>query len=195
MEVREAVPVELPGDHNAWNAAAVLEMARACGCEEARALAAIRTFAGVERRLELCSPPGQGPRVFDDYAHNPEKLFAAIRAVRPEKGRLVVLWRPHGFAPLQQNFEAFVQTFAEGLRDQDELRLLPVFYAGGTAPKGVGSEDLAGALRGRGVQADVMETYPDRMPLAEEDVLLVAGARDPELPAFARRMGQRVGRP
>ena len=188
-EVTEPLDVPLPGDHNAWNAAAVLEMAKVCGVSEEEALPSVKSFPGVERRLELCSSQGQGPRVYDDYAHNPEKLLAAIRAVRPEDGRCVVLWRPHGFAPLKQNFNAYVRTFCEGLRSKDELLLLPVFYAGGTAPKGVGSRELGAALKQAGVQVQVLSGYPDTVRLAWEDVLLVAGARDPALPAFARRIG------
>jgi len=192
VEVDAPFRVPLPGDHNAWNAAAVLTMARACGCEEEPAKAAVRSFPGVERRLERCSPPGPGPSVYDDYAHNPEKLLAAIRAVIPEGGRLTVVWRPHGFAPLRQNFDAFVDAFSQGLRGEDRLRLLPVFYAGGTAPRGVDSEALARSLRGRGVDATVMEDYPESLELGSEDVLLVAGARDPELPTFAHRMGRQL---
>ena len=188
IEVTEPMEVPLPGDHNAWNAAAVFELAMACGADWDQARAAIQTFPGVERRLELCSPAGTGPRVYDDYAHNPEKLLAAIRAVQPGEGRLTVLWRPHGFAPLQNNFDAFVSTFSEGLRPQDRLLLLPVFYAGGTAPKGIGSRDLADQLQAKGIHVDLLDDYPSQLDLAEKDVLLVAGARDPELPAFAHRM-------
>lgn len=194
IEVEKPVEVPLPGEHNTWNAAAVLEMARCCGADRAQAERALQIFPGVERRLELCSPPGTGPRVYDDYAHNPEKLLAAIRAVQPEEGALTVVWRPHGFAPLRNNFQAFVDQFATGLREQDQLMLLPVFYAGGTAPAGVGSADLAEALRKQGVQVQELEDYPATLELEESDVLLVAGARDPELPAFAHQMGKEYGR-
>ena len=189
IELEAPLDVPLPGEHNAWNAAAVSALANLCGIQTEQVNAAVQTFPGVERRLELCSPPGSGPRVYDDYAHNPEKLLAAIRAVQPETGKLTVLWRPHGFAPLKQNFDAFVEIFALGLREQDELLLLPVFYAGGTAPKGIGSEDLATALLKQKVKVQVLLDFPDELELDQEDVLLVAGARDPELPVFAHRMG------
>jgi UDP-N-acetylmuramate--alanine ligase len=137
----------------------------------------------------LCSPEGKGPKVFDDYAHNPEKIAAAIQAVQPEKGKLIALWRPHGFAPLIQNFASFVDAFAENLRPQDTAYILPVFYAGGTAPKGVDSRDFVEALVSRGVNAQALEAYPSEIELETEDVLLVMGARDPQLPVFANRMG------
>ncbi|MDF3130271.1 Mur ligase domain-containing protein [Kiritimatiellaeota bacterium B1221] len=190
IEVSKSLPVTLPGAHNEWNAAAVLAMAEACGCDRDEALRGIRCFRGVERRLELCSAEGAGPKVYDDYAHNPEKIGAAIRAVQPEKGRLTVLWRPHGFAPLKQNFSAFAYAFAGALRSQDRVLILPVFYAGGTAPTGINSGDLVERLKGRGCQAELLQTYPVTWKGGEADVLLVMGARDPQLPVFAQKAGQ-----
>jgi UDP-N-acetylmuramate--alanine ligase len=190
VDVGEPVEISLPGQHNQRNAAAVKAVAEACGCDPQQVDAALKSFRGIERRLELCSPPGVGPRVYDDYGHNPEKIAAAMQAVRPVNGRLIVLWRPHGFAPLLHNFDAFVTCFAEGLREQDEARILPVFYVGGTAPDSVCSDDLVRELTNKGKTAVVQDTYPENLELGPEDVLLVMGARDPELPLFAGRMGR-----
>ncbi|MGA0369926.1 MAG: Mur ligase domain-containing protein, partial [Kiritimatiellia bacterium] len=192
LEVQDPFPVDLPGDHNAWNAAAVLKVAGVWGCLQETAERGVKSFRGIERRLELCSPEGRGPRVFDDYAHNPEKIAAAIRAVRPPDGKLTVLWRPHGFAPLQQNFEAFCRTFQKNLRAGDRLWILPVFYAGGTAPQGLNSADLVARLQKEGCGARLLEAYPEEWNGGEADVLLVMGARDPQLPVFAARMGKQV---
>ena len=189
VSVGGEIAVDFPGAHNRQNAASVVAMAEACGVSREAACAALAEFSGVERRLERCSPMGSGVQVFDDYAHNPEKIAAAIRAVRPSGGGLVACWRPHGFAPLRQNFEALLAAFAENLRSVDRALILPVFYAGGTAPEGPQGEDFAEALQARGVAAQYLDTYPDRLRLAEGDVLLVMGARDPELPRFAARMG------
>ncbi|MEX2607225.1 MAG: Mur ligase domain-containing protein [Kiritimatiellia bacterium] len=191
-EVSNPVDVSLPGVHNRWNAAAVLAMAEVCGCDPEAARMALHSFRGVERRLELCTVPGQNPRVYDDYAHNPEKIGAAIRAVQPTEGKLIALWRPHGFTPLKQNFEAYVDAFADSLRDQDEVWLLPVFYAGGTVPAGVNHQDLVEALQKRSARAVGLEGYPSEIPLAEPDVLLVMGARDPELSRFAREIADNL---
>jgi len=189
VEIGKDVEVSLPGAHNRRNAAAVLQLAIACGCDPAAALDAIRTFPGVERRLERKTVLGSGPQVFDDYAHNPEKIAAALEAVQPEGGRLIALWRPHGFASLQHNFEAFVDAFCGGLRPQDEAWILPVFYAGGTAPtEGKGHQELVEAIQSRGAKAIALKNYPAAVDMVSEDVLLVMGARDPDLSVFAERI-------
>ena len=87
----------MPGRHNRQNAALALRMALALGCDEAKARAALLTFRGVERRLQRV-----GGNVFDDYAHNPEKLRAMWMTLAEEyPGGICAVWRPHGYAPLR----------------------------------------------------------------------------------------------
>ena len=66
------------------------------GVERAEAAAALARFEGVGRRFELVGEAG-GVRVYDDYAHNPEKLRAAIATARERagEGRVLVLFQPH----------------------------------------------------------------------------------------------------
>ena len=67
----------VPGEHNRRNAAAALAALEAAGVERERAVAALTEFAGVGRRLERRGEAG-GVAVYDDYAHNPPKVEAAI---------------------------------------------------------------------------------------------------------------------
>ena len=183
-ETGKPLPSHLPGLHNQLNAAAVARLAELAGLPDARGH--LRAFGGVERRLERLTPPGPGPQVYDDYAHNPEKIAAAIRALQEPGRRLTVLWRPHGFAPLRQNFDALADAFANTLRPEDQAWILPVFYAGGNAPKGIEGADLARAIQERGAKAEALPDYPASLLLVPGQTLLVMGARDPQLPAFAR---------
>ncbi|MBR4615257.1 MAG: hypothetical protein IKO55_06590, partial [Kiritimatiellae bacterium] len=72
-------------------------------------------------------------RVYDDYAHNPEKLRAMWLALAERHpGGICVVWRPHGYAPLRKMMDALAEMFDEVVRPQDKLLLLPVYDAGGT---------------------------------------------------------------
>ena len=84
----EPVPFELavPGEHNRRNAAAALAALELAGVAREEAVAALARFEGVGRRFELVGEAG-GVRVYDDYAHNPEKLRAAIATARERCGR------------------------------------------------------------------------------------------------------------
>ena len=147
-KVRYDADSSLPGAHNRQNAGLALAMAVALGADEAKARAALLDFPGVERRMQLVGHCA-GAEVYDDYAHNPEKLHAMISTLqeRHEKG-VAVLWRPHGYGPLRKMMDALAEMFAETLRPQDRLVLLPVYDAGGTADRSVNSDALAEKISG-----------------------------------------------
>ena len=135
--------VPIPGRHNLQNAALAVLMAKQLGVDEDAAIEAMRSFRGVERRLQR-----YGEKVYDDYAHNPEKLKAmwtTLAEKHPEG--ICVIWRPHGYAPLRKMMGALAAMFRETVRACDQLLLLPVYDAGGTTDRSVNSGDLAAAIR------------------------------------------------
>lgn len=183
--------IPLPGEHNAVNAECALRMAAALGADPARLAAAIRTFPGVERRLQRVGTCG-GAVVYDDYAHNPEKLhamLATLQAAYP-KG-VAVVWRPHGYAPLRKMLEALAAMFRATLRPCDELLVLPVYDAGGTTDRSLNSDALVARLNASPVRfvegLEDAETHL-RTHAPAFGALVVVGARDPGLPVLARRL-------
>ena len=178
-----------PQDFNRQNASLAVRMAVALGCDRAAAERAMETFGGVERRLQK-----YGPRVYDDYAHNPEKLRAMwlTLAERHPEG-LCVVWRPHGYAPLRKMMDALAAMFDEVIRPQDRLLLLPVYDAGGTTDRSVNSDELARRIAGSKVSLvpDLDEAF-GWMASHRNDfgAFATCGARDPGLPVLARRVSE-----
>ena len=176
----------MPGRHNRQNAALALRMALALGCDEAKARAALLTFRGVERRLQRV-----GGNVFDDYAHNPEKLRAMWTTLAEEfPGGICAVWRPHGYAPLRKMLDALVEMFTSTIRPQDRLLVLPVYDAGGTADRSINSDALVARLGDKAVAvSDFDEAYSwCRAHSGDFAAFAVCGARDPGLAPFARRL-------
>ncbi len=185
------VDVSIPGRHNRNNAFLALEMAKALGCNEADARAALLSFKGVERRLQKI-----GDGVYDDYAHNPEKIKAMwTTLVEAHPNGICVVWRPHGYAPLRKMLDALVTMFTETIRPCDKLLLLPVYDAGGTADRSVNSDALVARLPASAVVsvADLEAAY-DWMKAHRGDYAAFAtcGARDPQLPALARQLAENI---
>jgi len=182
----------MPGRHNRANAAMALAMAVALGCDRRRAEDALMSFRGVERRLQP-----HGNNVYDDYAHNPEKIRAmwtTLAEIHP--GGICVVWRPHGYAPLRKMMDALAAMFRETVRPQDRLLVLPVYDAGGTADRSVNSGDLVARLAG--VNAEIVADHEAALERAaalagECEAFATCGARDPALPALARRISERIG--
>lgn len=179
--------VSVPGRHNRNNAFLALQMALALGCDEAKARAALLSFRGVERRLQRI-----GERVYDDYAHNPEKLHAMWTTLaEAHPAGICVVWRPHGYAPLRKMMDALAAMFNETVRPCDKLLLLPVYDAGGTTDRSINSDALAAKLLpGKcDLVADLDEAF-DWITARRADYACFAtcGARDPGLPLLAQRI-------
>jgi len=184
------VPLQMPGLHNLQNATLAVKMAVALGCDEKTACEALGTFRGVERRMQR-----YGSKVYDDYAHNPEKLKALITTLAQvhNDGGVCVLWRPHGYGPLKKMREALADIFNSTIRERDKLLLLPVYDAGGTAERTVRSEDLLDMLRpGIALCVEDIDAAYEWMSRRHDNfaAFAVCGARDPQLPGLALRLSR-----
>jgi UDP-N-acetylmuramate--alanine ligase len=182
----------VPGRHNVENALAAIAVCEALGVSLADMVGSLAAFQGVARRFQVLGS-ARGVTVVDDFGHNPAKVAASIQAAHlrvGEGGRVLAVFQPHGFGPLKFLRADFVAAFAAELAPQDRLWFLEVFYAGGTAARDICSADVIGDLQARGVAAEVAPTREWLVArLAAEarpgDLVLVMGARDPSLTAFA----------
>ncbi|HEX2964457.1 MAG TPA: Mur ligase domain-containing protein [Syntrophorhabdaceae bacterium] len=181
-----------PGKHSLENLRAALCVCEHLGCEEARLADAVSAFEGVSRRFTLFET-GEGVYVVDDFAHNPAKISAVVEATRGFASRIIAIYQPHGYGPTRFLREEYVSAFRSIFKDNDELILLPIYYAGGTAIKDISSDDLIGDLIKSGVPfaATAVNNRSHLLSLLESkassgDCVLLMGARDPSLPALAR---------
>ncbi|HWP32673.1 MAG TPA: Mur ligase domain-containing protein [Solirubrobacterales bacterium] len=115
----------VPGGHNVLNARAALAGLGLADFDLDRAAAALRDFPGVKRRLEL-KGTREGARVYDDYAHHPTEVRAALAALRElEPRHLIVVFQPH----LYSRTKAFAEQFGAALALADEVAVLDVYPA------------------------------------------------------------------
>lgn len=135
--VIEDVRVGAPGWVNAENSVAAAAIALSYGIEPAAVKAAIGTFEGVKRRLEVHV---NSPRLsyIDDYAHHPAELSSAISSMRdifPGR-KLTAIFQPH----LYTRTRDFAPEFAAALSKVDKLILLDIYPAREEPIPGVSSE-------------------------------------------------------
>ncbi len=183
-----------PGRHSAMNALAVLAMVDALGLDIRRAIDTIPKFKGVERRLIETGQAPSGAKVFDDYAHNPDKIRACLEAVRESlpapSGKIVAIFQPHGFKPLEFMREQLFHALEKTLGKNDLFVFLPVHYAGGSASFSPTASEVAETFSSKGEKHYAYALTRDiaREILAEttsEDAIVVMGARDDSLAQFA----------
>ncbi len=136
----QAVPLRMPGLHNAENALAAAVVAHHLGLTPDQLRAGLTSYAGVRRRFEVRSER-PGAVLIDDYAHHPTEIAACLRAVRtlyPDE-RLTVVFQPHLFSRTRD----FAAGFAQSLSLADEVWLVPIYPAREAPLPGVSSALLA----------------------------------------------------
>lgn len=188
--------LNVPGAHNVANALAALGAVQALGVDLDQAVAALETFAGIRRRMEVVGA-ARGVTVIDDFAHNPDKIAATLKTLHAFDGRLLILFQPHGFGPLKLMQTEFTEGFAGLMRDDDVLVMPEPVYYGGTTDRSVGSQDIAAGVRALGRNAEALADRAacgDRLlALAQPgDRIIVMGARDDTLSDFAADILERL---
>jgi len=178
-----------PGRHNVLNALAAvgaLGLAGLLDQVEPRQLEeALASFPGVARRFEQKGRTASGALVYDDYAHHPTEVAAALEAARQVGSRKVIaIFQPH----LYSRTKALSSEFGRALAAADEIGVLEVYPARETPVgdlEGVTgrwvAEAAADAAGGRPVwwlqtREDALGALSGR--LAEGDLLVTLGAGD-----------------
>ncbi|MGA7458303.1 MAG: L,D-transpeptidase family protein [Methyloceanibacter sp.] len=180
----------VPGAHNVANALGAIAAASMLGVALDEMVSPLASFRGIGRRFQTVGKI-HGVEVVDDFAHNAEKIAAAIKTAKLRANRVLAIYQPHGYGPTRFLRKDFVATFARELEGQDRLWMLEVFYAGGTATRDFSAADIVAEIGARGVNG---EFAPSREWLISRiaqdarpgDLVLVMGARDPSLSALAR---------
>jgi UDP-N-acetylmuramate--alanine ligase len=178
------------GRHNMENALAAVAVAGILDIDLPTCAEALEKYQGIYRRHQVIGNK-HGVWLIDDYAHNPVKCAASIAACQYVAPKVIAWFQPHGYGPTRFLRYDFVKEIAAVLRPSDEIWMSEIFYAGGTAVKDISANDLISDLSALGKKAfftarreDFFESVRDH--LTNNCVLLLMGARDPSLDAFAQ---------
>ena len=169
----------VPGRHMALNALGALLAAIHAGAEPDDVLGALAGFEGVRRRFELVGVVA-GVQVFDDYAHHPTKVTAALTAMRglvsETGGRSIVVFQPH----LYSRTQAFATEFAAALDLADEVFVLDVYAAREQPLAGISGATIAEQVTVPVTYVPDFSAVPARVAAAAEagDVIVTMGAGD-----------------
>jgi UDP-N-acetylmuramate--alanine ligase len=151
----------VPGLHNAINAAGAFGVLVGLGFEPQAALDAIATFSGAERRFELRGEVG-GVRVYDDFAHHPTEIRAALSGARAAagSGRLIPIFQPHLYSRTRMMADEFAETFEQLA---DHTIVVPIYGARQDPEPGVTGE----LITSRFSSADVGRYFDDWQAAAD----------------------------
>lgn len=123
------LPVRLavPGAHNAVNAAGAFAVLVTLGFDAAEIVRGLEAFVGTGRRFELHGEV-RGVRVFDDYAHHPTEVEAALATARSVvgSGRVIAIHQPHLYSRTRMMAGEFAEVYE---RLADHTVVLDVYGA------------------------------------------------------------------
>jgi UDP-N-acetylmuramate--alanine ligase len=120
--------VSLPiiGRQHVMNALAAIAVGRLTGIDRRCIVEALASFPGLHRRLERL-PDWRGVTRFDDYAHHPTAVRAALAAIREigEGRRLWCVFQPHQVSRTVALHKEYTEAFGAA----DHALILPVYGA------------------------------------------------------------------
>ena len=184
-KANQMIPIQLnlPGRHNALNAAAAIGIAKELAINDAAIQRALLKFAGVGRRFQQLGmyrfKAGEA-LLIDDYGHHPREIAATIHAARgswPNR-RLAMIFQPHRYSRTRDLFE----DFSAVLSQVDVLLMLDIYTAGEESIPGADARALCRSIRLRGKIDPIFIPEAKALPaileevLKDDDVLIAQGA-------------------
>ncbi len=145
-----ALKLKVPGTYNVENAAYAVLTCHFLGIEIEDAISQLESFNSTKRRFEFHGVKN-GSTYYDDYAHHPEEIKAAITALDqwyPDAPK-VIAFQPHTFSRTQ----SLLHEFSHVLSQVENLVLLDIFASARESDaKTISIQDLKTAIEDRQTQ-------------------------------------------
>nr|WP_261979397.1 UDP-N-acetylmuramate--L-alanine ligase [Buchnera aphidicola] len=129
------IKLNIPGKHNALNAAAAISLAIHIGIKKHDIIASLKKFQGTCRRFEFLGyfliknniGNNFNTMLIDDYGHHPTALSETIETIRiswPKKN-LIMIFQPHRYTRTHYLYDNFIKVLSQ----VDILVILKVYSA------------------------------------------------------------------
>lgn len=172
------VALSVPGLHNVKNALAAAAAAHLSGIDTDTIRSGLCHFGGAARRMEYRGEYG-GARLYDDYAHHPDEIAAALSTARlllGGKGRLFAVFQSHTYS----RTAAFFDPIVGALRLADRVYVADIYPARERETLGMSGQRLAAAVGERAAYVGDVSAMAAALKneLSSGDLLVVMGAGD-----------------
>ena len=138
------VNLKLPGEHNRLNAKTAIAVGDFVGIDRRDIQSSLSDFDGAWRRFEYKGQMKCGAKIYDDYAHNPQKVYALLSGTREmyKDSRIIAVFQPH----LYSRTKTLLHEFAKSFNDADIVILLPIYPSREAFDPTISSEHLAESI-------------------------------------------------
>lgn len=178
--------INLLGEHNIFNALAVVAAARQLKVSLKNIKKHLVGFKGTERRAQVLGAY-RGAIIIDDYAHHPTEVKATLEGIRqryPQR-TLRVIFHPHTFTRTKALFNDFVSSFSLA----KELVILNIYGSAREKQGGVSSAQLVKAIKAANLKVGIKQQVSNlkdietatkylQQTISPNDLVLLMGAGD-----------------
>ena len=167
--------IQLAGEHNVYNALAVITALSESGIEAKNLAEFFTPFSGMGRRFQkVCEINGFD--IYDDYAHHPTEIKATLDAAALKFGKehIVAVFQPHRYTRLKSLWNEFKKSFDSAER----VVVTDVYSASEDEISGITGEAFAADLSGAEYIKGDMETVAQKLlpTLRQGDIVIGLGA-------------------
>jgi len=110
--------LNVAGYHNILNALAAIAVVKELGMDFIEIAEILKTYQGVQRRMEIVANLDDEILIMDDYAHHPTEIKVTLHAIRQSWGnrRIIVVFQPHRYTRTKLLAEKFGKVFFDADR-------------------------------------------------------------------------------
>lgn len=171
--------LRIPGRHNVLNALSAIAVCHKAGLSLPQIAHGLQRYHGLQRRFDMLGYY-HGATIYDDYAHHPTEISAALaaaRTYRPE--RTICVFQPHTYT----RTKALMQEFAHAFNEADMVIITDIYAARERDTYGVNSTQLVEQMQRIHPRALHIGSLDDaaaflRQELRPGDLLITMGAGD-----------------
>ena len=169
-ELITAVKIILPGEHNVYNALAVLSALHQDNIDVQKAAKHLETFTGMGRRFQKVAEL-DGITVYDDYAHHPTEIKSTLSAMKSFTNKKVVaVFQPHRYTRLQSLWN----DFKESLVSADRIIVTDVYAASEDPIEGISSDIFAKEMKRAEYFSGTIKDVAEKLyPTLEQDSVVI----------------------
>lgn len=168
------VKIIIPGEHNVYNALAVITALNEAGVDVTKLKEHFATFTGMGRRFQKMLTLNEIP-VYDDYAHHPTEIKATLSAMKTFTGKnIVAVFQPHRYSRLKSLWS----DFKSALTCADRLIVTDVYAASEEPIEGINSQKFASEFDNAEYISGSIQDVADKLlpTLQKNDIVIGMGA-------------------
>ncbi|WP_432667518.1 UDP-N-acetylmuramate--L-alanine ligase [Wukongibacter baidiensis] len=175
--VLERFTLDIPGQHNIYNALAAIATTYTLGAEPDKIKEKLSVFKGTHRRFDILGE-WNNIKVIDDYAHHPTEIKATLGAVKKfPHNKIWCVFQPHTYT----RTKALLLDFAKSFGDADKIIISDIYAAREKDTGEIHSKHLVEHIRKEGYNVVYIDSFEEIVSYLEKntegnDIVLTMGA-------------------